>query len=95
MYREADDSPRCTACGNPNVTPPTHFDLTEGSASVVFGIRQPEKGWLAETSKRFAVNRARVCLDCGHVMLAFGPERLEELRRALADLRPIAERGRV
>jgi len=94
MYREADDSPRCTACGKSNVTPPTRFVLDQGvTAGLVFAIRNPEKGWLAKTARAFDVDRARVCLDCGHVMLALGPKRLEELRSEVAGLLPMAEGG--
>jgi hypothetical protein len=45
-------------------------------------------GLFTDDRQTFAIDRARVCLDCGHVMLFFGGPRLDQLRREIASLAP-------
>ncbi len=89
MYREPDATPRCVSCGATQITPPTLFKNTEGLPCVYFLERGKKAGWSIDTnSKSFSVNRARVCLACGHVMLALSPHELEDLRAKAAELEP-------
>jgi hypothetical protein len=86
MYRTSDAKPRCLACGNEHLTEPTAFDVTgEGSPVVIFDNPTTLFGLF---NARYRVNRARVCLDCGHVMLAIAGEELENLRAASQSLKP-------
>jgi hypothetical protein len=89
MYRVPDTSPRCVACGNTNLTPETRFDPSEGNANIHFFDPKAKQGFLDDGHPTFAVNRARVCLDCGHVMLSLGGTRLEQLRAAIDRLRAV------
>jgi hypothetical protein len=89
MYRVPDKSPRCLACGNTNLTPETKFDPSEGNAYIHFFDPTAEPGFFDHSDATFAVNRARVCLDCGYVMLSLGRERLAQLRAAIGRLRAV------
>jgi hypothetical protein len=72
---------RCTACGSDTLTHVSSFDDTSGYSHVVFLDGSADE-------RRFRVDRARVCLDCGHVMLAMSPRTLAELRAERGSLRP-------
>jgi hypothetical protein len=78
-------------CGNTSLTPETKFDPSEGNAVIHFGDASVAQAFMSDPYRRFPVNRARVCLDCGHVALALGPRKLAALRAALAALRPLPE----
>lgn len=89
MYRAPDATPRCSACGNANLTPATKFDTSEGFPNVYFEKAEPETGFFASNTETFAVDRARVCLDCGHVMFSFSSDKLATLRAHLPRLKPM------
>jgi hypothetical protein len=79
------------ACGNSNLTPETKFDPSEGNAYIHFRdpTADPTRTFFDDDQPKFAVNRARVCLDCGHVMLSLGRERLAQLRAVIGRLRAV------
>lgn len=80
MYRTTDAPQRCPVCGGSSTTPPTEFDPSEGYSRVHF-LRTDTR-----TRSGFIVDRASVCLDCGHIALSFSPKRLGELRSELPRL---------
>ena len=87
MYRSPDATPRCTACGNSQLTPETKFDTSEGFANLFFHYRDATPGFFGGVESRiFALDRARVCLDCGHVMLSLSARKLAALREAMPAL---------
>jgi hypothetical protein len=89
-YRSAEPAPRCSSCGGSSLTPSTKFDTSEGYAKVYFENTKVEPSFFGGSGTiTFAIDRARVCLDCGHVMLGFSKERLEGLRHEMASLKPI------
>jgi hypothetical protein len=90
MYREPDRTPHCVSCGGAHVTPPTRFDLTEGAACVQYLI-VGTTGVFGGTPEPYRVTRARVCLDCGHVMHGLDTRELERLRTRLQNLAPAPE----
>jgi hypothetical protein len=80
------------ACGNTNLTPETKFDPSEGNANIHFvdpTLDPRDRGFFDDGQWTFAVNRARVCLDCGYVMLSLSRERLAQLRAAIGRLRAV------
>jgi len=97
MYRAPDTTPRCVACGGQSLTPETKFDPSEGWAYVHFaehGTRSPLFGGGDRptlTPVRFAIDRARVCLDCGHVKLSMSSKTVAKLRADLANLQAFPE----
>jgi hypothetical protein len=95
MYRTESKPPTCLACGSPHVTPETSFDTTEGDPNIYFETRVRPTGFLAEledTRQRFNVDRAQVCLACGHVMFFLSPSKRRELERRMAELKPMPPR---
>lgn len=90
-YSSPDQTPLCCSCGSASLTPSTKFDTSEGLAQVYFQDPTVEPSFFGGGGTRtFSIDRARVCLDCGHIMLSFGKKKLEELRDAMASLKPIA-----
>jgi hypothetical protein len=60
---------------------------------VAFRPRQPGHGFLGITvAETFRVDRARICLVCGYVMLALTPASLAELRWKIGNLQPFEPR---
>jgi hypothetical protein len=89
MYRQPDTTPRCTACGAVEVTPATFFDNTEGYPRIHFHILGAQPNFLgSKPTETVDVNRARVCLACGHVMLGVSPDQLTALRQKAHALEP-------
>jgi hypothetical protein len=81
---------RCASCGATQVTPPTLFDLSNPvSATVTFRPRAGKSLFGLAVMETFRVDRARVCLACGHVMLALSPAKLAELRAKMGGLDPL------
>ena len=65
---------------------------TEGFLQVHFALPpDPKRGWLADDRARIAITRARVCLECGHVMLFLASTAIEELKTMLPTLGPVPE----
>jgi hypothetical protein len=90
MYRTQADAPRCPACQGTALTPTTKFDPGEGRSSVYFDYTK--KGGLFDLDGvHFVCDRARVCLECGHVALSMSKKRLEGLKEELAKLTPVPE----
>jgi len=91
MYRAPDQTPRCASCGGTSLTPATKFDPSDGFAYVWFRDRRVTPTVLGgDGTQHLAIDRARVCLDCGHVMLGFSDSRLAELRAVSAAFEPVA-----
>ncbi len=67
----------CTFCASTRVSAPTLLDPTDGFLKIRY-----------EESVDFVVGRARVCLDCGHVMVFLSETQLERLRGMAPRLRP-------
>jgi len=82
MYRAPDVTVRCVVCGGTSVTPPTTISGGSHPLTVYFASAIPGRNEL------FHADRARVCLDCGHVMLAMSEENLALLRTLAPTLRP-------
>jgi hypothetical protein len=83
-------SPRCASCGATQVTPATSFDLSSPvNATVTFRPRAGKSLFGLAVMESFRVDRARVCLACGHVMLALSPVKLAELRAKIGGLDPL------
>lgn len=93
MYRAEAKEPTCAMCGSVHISPETHFEPTEGVATMHFVLRDPPTGWLADPRLRLRITRARACLDCGHVALFLSPKRREELRQAASGLLAIPPDG--
>jgi hypothetical protein len=90
-YRSPDQTPLCCSCGSASLTPSTKFDTSEGFAQLYFHDPTIEPSFFGGGGMRtFSIDRARVCLDCGHIMLSFGKKKLEELRDEIASLKPVA-----
>jgi hypothetical protein len=87
---EPSPTPRCSSCGATELTAPTRFDLSSPvTASVIFRPRTPNPGFLGiQVMHSELVDRARVCLACGHVMLGLSPASLAELRAKIGNLDP-------
>jgi hypothetical protein len=82
--------PRCASCGATQVTPPTRFDLSSPvNAAVTFRPRAGKSLFGLAVMESFGVDRARICLACGHVMLALSPGKLAELRGKIGGLDPL------
>lgn len=90
-YRSPAQTTRCCSCGSALLTPSTKFDTIDGRPQIYFHDPTIEPSfWVGDGTRTFSVDRARVCLDCGHIMLSFSKEKLEELRGAIASLKPLA-----
>ena len=89
MYRDPDRTPECTFCGRTNLSPSTRLDPTKGFLAAHFKrVPTPESGPVSGQHS-VVVQRARICLDCGHVMLFIDGKTLAELKAALPALAPI------
>lgn len=92
-YRSPDQTPLCCSCGSASLTPSTKFVLHESMAQVHFQDTPGKPSFFNSDGTRIfsmSIDCARVCLDCGHIMLSFGQKKLEELRDKMASLKPIA-----
>lgn len=93
MYRNESKPPTCLACASPHVTPETHFDPSEGDANVIFETPVRPSGFfggLEIPREHFKVNRARICLACGHVMFFLSPRIRRQIESRMAELRAVA-----
>ncbi len=101
MYREPDPAPRCASCGGASLSPRAKFELSRADttdevssaqAQIVFRKRGvaplPRTSMWRSDIAVWAIDRARVCLDCGHVMLCFSDEVLAKVRAAMAGYEP-------
>ncbi len=76
-------------CASTSLTRPTLFQVSgDSDAKVHFRIRDPAPGFFAATSESFVVDRASICMECGHMILGFSEGRLAELREKMATLEP-------
>ncbi len=82
MYRAPDATPRCPLCTSTSLTPPTMFVTMQSFPKVRFHDAAGKGGFFGNDRPDFEASRARVCLACGHVMLALGAKALEHLRAA-------------
>ncbi|MFO0682971.1 MAG: hypothetical protein U0234_13025 [Sandaracinus sp.] len=89
MYRSPDRIERCPCCQSEELGPLTKFDPSEGNAHLHFARKDPTGGIFRASSETFAVDRARVCLACGHVMFFFSEGRLRQLKGRLPELEPM------
>jgi hypothetical protein len=86
-----EDGIRCPLCSSSEVTQPTLFDPSEGYSRVWFLKKDAKAGWLETDRESFTVTRARVCLGCGHVMLALDGDLVAQLRHRLPNVAPVPE----
>jgi hypothetical protein len=91
MNRAPDTKPRCNACESTNVTVSTKFDPSEGWSYLHFRDTAAAPGLFSTDDVTIAIDRARVCLDCGNVMLSLGAGKLAALRARLSKLEPYPE----
>lgn len=91
MYRTPDETPRCPCCHSLELSEVTKFDPSEGYARVHFEQAQRPSGLFADPFVRYTVNRARVCLACGHVMHFLDEKQRADLAERMASLRAIRE----
>jgi len=91
MYRDPGATPpRCPLCGGTSLTPETKLDPSEGYLNVHYEVAGGEPGLLGSAPvERFAVDRARICLDCGHVVTGMSARTLAMLRARLGQLAPV------
>jgi hypothetical protein len=90
MYRAPDHTPRCSSCSGASLTPLTKFDTSDGFANLYFRDQSVMPSVFGgDGSRTLSIDRARVCLDCGQVMLAFSEKRLTELRNAMGTFGPV------
>jgi hypothetical protein len=77
-------------CAATAISPPTLFQHSgEGNPELVLQVRGAKPGFLGAIPREtFCVDRASVCLQCGHVILGFSPQRLQQLRERLPSLDP-------
>lgn len=87
MYRSPDETPRCPCCQSIELGPLTKFDPSEGYARVHFRVKGATAGLLGSPANAaYTVDRARVCLRCGHVMHFLSAEQCADLRRRIESL---------
>ena len=68
-YTVSTSSPvKCASCGSERVTPLTKVLFFKGDFQVWFK-NDPNPGFLSSGSDYLRASRARVCGDCGYVML--------------------------
>ena len=87
VHRTSHRGRECPSCHSSELAEETKFDPSEGFAYVHY--RDPSDTGIFAAPLRFAIDRARVCLACGHVSLSFGEARLAELRAKIGKLVPI------
>lgn len=91
MYRAPEaPPPRCPSCGSASLSPETRLDPSEGYLRVHFHVAGGPPGLLGGPTESFVVDRARVCLGCGHVMTGLSARTLAQLRARLGQLAPMA-----
>lgn len=89
-YRTPEKTPLCASCGGGSLTPATKFDTSEGYPNVYFRNTKVQPSFFGGSDRQwYPVDRARICLDCGHVMLFFSAERLGMLRAETGSLKPV------
>ncbi len=93
MYRAPEAPPlRCPACGATSLSPQTKLDPSEGYLNVHFHVAGAPPGLLGvPPTERFVVDRARICLDCGHAVMGLSARALAQLRGRLAHLAPTSD----
>ncbi len=69
----------------------TKLDPSEGNTYLYFSLKVPQPGFFGEKQVRHPVNRARVCLGCGHVMVFLSTLHLQQLRERLTELEALPE----
>ena len=75
-------------CGMTNVLPPTRFKVGSEEVALQLAEREQPTDRFALAVRAFAVDRGRLCLDCGHVALVMPEAQLAELRDRLGRLTP-------
>ena len=87
MYRESPERTlHCAQCGSSALTDETRFEPSAGYASVHFREVQDA---LTRELHACRVDRARICLECGHVALCVSPTTLGALKAKLGALRAV------
>jgi hypothetical protein len=70
---------QCAVCRGPRLTPPGVLLTGHGTVAVSWKL-SAEKGWFGSKHTLCSARSARVCGDCGHVMLFTTPEDLAAMR---------------
>lgn len=91
MYRTPDETPRCACCHSEQLTDITKFDPSEGYARVHFDNKRPADGVFASRRVQYTVDRARICIACGHVMHFVSARQRAELAKRLDELAAVSE----
>ncbi len=91
MYRTADETPRCPCCHSLELSELTKFDPSEGFSRVHFALKEPGEGFFAERAARYTLDRARICLSCGHAMLFVSEKQRADLAGRIGQLAPVHE----
>jgi len=76
-------------CRGSNITLATRFRQQSSDLSVTAVFQGPDKSWASTGEEGYEVGRCRVCLDCGHVLLALSSEELSRLRQRIGVLVPL------
>jgi hypothetical protein len=91
MLRVPENIPRCPMCNESTLTPPTLIQHSaEGTPQVHFKLKGGQPNFFGVTpGETFAVQRASVCLTCGHVALGLTAGTLQRLKDRLGALDPM------
>ncbi len=89
MYREPDPTPACAVCGRTQLSPSTRLDPTKGFLAAHFKRTPTAESGPAAGQHTVLLQRARICLVCGHVMIFIDAKALADLKAALPMLTPI------
>ncbi len=73
---------QCLACQGTHLTPVGEFSVAGAGTSVTFHLTRTQSGWFSDKEASVAIDRARICLDCGFVMIHLKTHALKSLRRA-------------
>ncbi len=93
MYREPDPTTRrCPSCGSESLSEETKLDPSEGYLNVHFAVAGAPPALLGgNQTESYRVDRARVCLGCGHVVAVMGRAALARLRSRAGALAAVRE----
>lgn len=93
MYREPDPvTRRCPSCGSESLSEETMLDPSEGYLNLRFAVTGAAPTFLGGApTESFRVDRARVCLGCGHLVVVMGRAALARLRSRAGALAAVRE----
>lgn len=86
MYR-SEVPPQCAVCHGTALSAPTRVRHSDGTTELELADVVEGQPYI----QRFAVDRASVCFDCGHVMFSLSASGLRRLRQRKSTLSAIAD----